>query len=106
MSENNHNKLVRDNIPSIIEKSGRKVDFRQSKNREELLSLLGLKLIEESKEYVQNQNIEELADIMEILCSILDLTNTSFDTLQEIRRKKKQTKGGFEKGYILFSIQD
>jgi predicted house-cleaning noncanonical NTP pyrophosphatase (MazG superfamily) len=106
LSKNKYHKLVRDNIPSIIEKSGRKVAYKQIKNREEMLSFLAIKLIEESKEYVKNQNIEELADILEIIFSILDLTNTSFDALQDIRRYKKQTKGGFEKGYILISTQD
>jgi predicted house-cleaning noncanonical NTP pyrophosphatase (MazG superfamily) len=106
LTEYNNHKLVRDNIPSIIEKSGRKVNYRQIKNRNEMLSFLGLKLIEESKEFVQNQNIEELADILEVLYSILELTGKPFDTLQEIRRKKKQIKGGFEKGYILISTQD
>jgi predicted house-cleaning noncanonical NTP pyrophosphatase (MazG superfamily) len=106
LSKNNSHKLVRDNIPSIIEKSGRKVTYRQIKNREEMLSFLALKLIEESKEFVQNQNFEELADILEIIYSVLALTNTSFDALQEIRREKKQTKGGFKKGYILISKQD
>ena len=106
LTDNSYKKLVRDNIPSIIEKNGRNVNYKQIKNQKEKLSFLGLKLIEESKEYVQNQNIEELADILEILYSILELTNTSFDNLQKIRREKKQVKGGFDKGYILISTQD
>lgn len=106
LSENNSQKLVRDNIPAIIKKSDRNVIYRKSKNREEMLSLLGQKLIEESKEYTQNQETEELADILEVIYTILDLTKTSIDKLQEIRRNKKQIKGGFEKGFILLSIND
>ena len=106
LSENNSQKLVRDNIPAIIKKSDRNVIYRKSKNREEMLSLLGQKLIEESKEYTQNQETEELVDILEVIYTILDLTKTSIDKLQEIRRNKKQIKGGFEKGFILLSIND
>lgn len=106
LNENDLPKLVRDNIPEIIRKSGRKVKFRKCKNQEELLLLLGQKLIEESKEFVQNQRIEELADILEIIHSVIDLFGISIDKLYEIRMNKKQINGGYEEGIILISTID
>ncbi|MBV1822093.1 nucleoside triphosphate pyrophosphohydrolase, partial [Bacteroidales bacterium MSK.15.36] len=61
-----YNKLVRDNIPEIIEKDGKKFDIRYA-HKEELISLLEAKLQEEAKEFFEDKNLEELADLMEVI---------------------------------------
>ncbi|MBV1821012.1 nucleoside triphosphate pyrophosphohydrolase, partial [Bacteroidales bacterium MSK.15.36] len=61
-----YNKLVRDNIPEIIEKDGKKFDIRYAQ-KEELISLLEAKLQEEAKEFSEDKNLEELADLMEVI---------------------------------------
>ena len=61
-----YNKLVRDKIPEIIEASG-KICEMDILSDEEYLQMLDKKLDEELAEYHQEQNIEELADILEVL---------------------------------------
>lgn len=61
-----YNKLVRDKIPEIIEKSGKKCSF-EILSGDEYIQKLDEKLNEELQEYYQDKNIEELADLMEVL---------------------------------------
>ena len=57
------NKLVRDKIPQIIEKSGA-VPVTRILDREEYLTCLEAKLDEEVREFHESKAMEELADIL------------------------------------------
>ena len=59
-------KLVRDLIPEIIEASG-KACIIDILSNEEYLRMIDAKLDEELAEYHKDQNIEELADLMEVI---------------------------------------
>ena len=61
-----YNKLVRDCMPEIIESSGRTY-VTEILSDEEYLKMLDAKLDEELAEYHADQNIEELADLMEVI---------------------------------------
>ena len=61
-----YNKLVRDRIPEIIEVSG-KICATEILSDEAYLRLLDAKLDEELAEYHSDQNIEELADLLEVI---------------------------------------
>ena len=61
-----YNKLIRDKIPEIIEASGKTCET-EILSDEEYLQRLDKKLDEELAEYHQEQNIEELADLLEVL---------------------------------------
>ncbi|MCA9334125.1 nucleoside triphosphate pyrophosphohydrolase, partial [Candidatus Saccharibacteria bacterium] len=66
MSKKVYNKLVRDKIPEIIEADGKKAKTIILNNHdyvEELIKKLG----EEYEEFKADRNIEELADIQEVL---------------------------------------
>ena len=67
-----YNKLVRDKIPDIIKAEGRTVKTRVL-NDEEYRVELNKKLQEEVKEYLDDNNVEELADIVEVIYGILNL---------------------------------
>lgn len=66
-----HNKLVRDKIPEIIEKSGKKAITR-TLTQEEYLSELDRKLNEECAEYQADKSLEELADMLEVMYAIAE----------------------------------
>jgi len=100
MTKKIYNKLVRDKIPEIIEKSGSKCTV-EVVDKKELEELLNKKLQEEVEEYLQSNDIEELADIIEVLYGILEVRNTSVEELETIRKKKKDERGGFSKGIKL-----
>ncbi|NHJ04210.1 MAG: phosphoribosyl-ATP pyrophosphohydrolase [Candidatus Heimdallarchaeota archaeon] len=99
--ETEYNKLVRDKIPLIIKAEGNEVIFRSTRNDSEYLYYLGQKFIEESIEFASEFNLSELADILELIYSVLDLQNVSFEELENIRLEKKNNCGGFEKRLVL-----
>ena len=61
-----HNKLVRDRIPEIIEKSG-KTAYCHILSNDEYIVELDCKLNEECAEYQEDKSIEELADMLEVI---------------------------------------
>ena len=61
-----YNKLVRDRIPEIIESSGG-ICVTEILSDEDYLRMLDAKLDEEMAEYHADRNIEELADLMEVI---------------------------------------
>lgn len=99
------NKLVRDNIPDIITKSGKTPNTRILDNNEYFDELMK-KLYEEIDEFKENHSPEELADIMEVLYAIARHTNNPTHLIEEIRAKKHKSNGGFEKRIFLESITD
>ena len=95
-----YNKLVRDNIPSIIEKSGAKCKCRILSDAE-YLEMLDKKLDEELAEYHKDQNIEELADLIEVIRAAAIARGYTLDELEAVRKKKAEDRGAFEKKIML-----
>ena len=98
------NKLVRDNIPNIIESNGEKAITRILGNEEYRVELYK-KLLEETQEVINSQNtddiLEELADVLEILKSIAELENKNLNDIIEIANQKRLKRGGFSKKIFL-----
>ena len=64
-----YDKLVRDDIPDIIESTGKKCKYHTA-DPEEYYEKLKEKLLEEVQEFLLTPNVEELADIEEVIYSI------------------------------------
>lgn len=98
------NKLVRDNIPNIIENNGEKAITRILSDEEYRVELYK-KLLEESQEVINSQDtediLEELADVLEVLKSIAELENRNLDDVIEIANQKRLKRGGFSKKIFL-----
>ena len=98
-----YNKLVRDRIPEIIQKSGDTCDiqilppFYFKKKLKE-------KLDEEIKEYKESEDIEEIADIIEVLYALASAYGYSQYDIERIREKKLKERGGFEHRILLKSV--
>ena len=94
-----YNKLVRDNIPKIIKKDGKKCKTRVLKKDEYEIELRK-KLIEEASELFEAKNTEEkiyeLADIYEIIEYILMINNIDKRKVDTVRIKKNMKNGSFE----------
>lgn len=97
-----YNKLVRDNIPEIMLKNGAK-PVTKILSDEEYLNELNIKLQEELNEYLLDGNIEELADLEEVLLAILKLKNISFEEFEKIRKEKVNKRGAFNKKIYLIN---
>ena len=95
-----YNKLVRDNIPEIMIKNNAKPITRILTD-EEYLTELNKKLLEEVKEYLESGEIEELADIEEVILAILNAKKITKDNFEEIRQIKVKKRGAFNKKIFL-----
>lgn len=95
-----YNKLVRDKIPEIIETSGKMCEI-EILSDEEYLQMLDKKLDEELAEYHQEQNIEELADLLEVLYATAKARGYSIKKLEQVRVEKQKARGGFDKKILL-----
>ena len=98
-----YNKLVRDRIPEIIEAKGDKckIDILSD---EEYLKMIDAKLDEELAEYHKDQNIEELADLLEVVHAAAIARGYTLEQLEAIRAKKAEERGGFEKKILLINV--
>jgi predicted house-cleaning noncanonical NTP pyrophosphatase (MazG superfamily) len=100
-----YNKLVRDKIPEIIKADGNEYEIR-TLNNEEYLSELNKKLGEELKEYYESGEVEELADIAEIIYAIAKHKGVDQQEFDSIRKKKAEKRGGFEEKIFLISVKE
>lgn len=99
-----YNKLVRDNIPEIIAKNNEICKTRILTD-EEYLEELNKKIQEELKEYLESGEIEELADLEEVLRAILDVKNCSYEQFEQIRKSKVEKRGAFKEKIFLESVE-
>ena len=101
-----HNKLVRDKIPEIIKSNGARSCTTRILSDDEYLIALNQKLQEELNEYLASGEIEELADLEEVLRAILDAKSTSYDKFEEIRQNKANKRGAFKNKIFLESVEE
>ena len=95
-----YNKLVRDRIPEIIEASGAECKT-EILSDEKYLEMIDAKLDEELAEYHKDQNIEEIADLLEVICAATIARGYTLEELEAVRAKKADQRGGFEKKILL-----
>jgi predicted house-cleaning noncanonical NTP pyrophosphatase (MazG superfamily) len=102
------NKLGRDAIPDLLEKSGIVVHTKKLID-EQLTQALKDKLIEEAHECTTAESIEnlkeELADVMEVITAILEHHKITAAEIETIRLAKHKLKGGFSTGTYISHIE-
>ena len=100
-----YNKLVRDRIPEIIEGSGRTC-ITEILSTGAYLRMLDAKLDEELAEYHADQNIEELADLMEVIRACALARGYTLEELEQVRAEKAAKRGGFEKRILMKEVME
>ena len=100
-----YNKLVRDRIPEIIESSGRTC-VTEILSDEDYLRMLDAKLDEELAEYHNDQNIEELADLIEVIYAAAAARGYTIEQLEQVRAEKAEKRGGFQKKILLVEVTE
>lgn len=111
--DNNHifrytyNKLVRDKIPEHIDNEpGRKCTYKIL-NDSEYLNELNRKVLEEANEFIEENSIEELGDLMEVLFAIMKLKKYNLDDVYIAMKEKAEMKGSFNnKIYLEYVDED
>ena len=98
-----YNKLVRDKIPEIIEADG-KCCKTEILSDEEYIKMIDAKLDEELAEYHEDQNIEELADLMEVIYAAAEARGYSVEELEAVRLAKVEKRGTFNEKTLLREV--
>jgi predicted house-cleaning noncanonical NTP pyrophosphatase (MazG superfamily) len=100
-----YNKLVRDNIPRICKEHGDIPTTRIIEDDAEYLRALTTKLGEEAAEVQATPNLEELADVLEVVQGIGKALGYTPDQIEEARVQKAEARGGFDDRVFLISTE-
>ena len=99
-----HDKLVRDKIPNKI-RNGGEIAVTKTLSDNELFEQLRIKLVEESFEVLEAENVDdlvqELADVLEVIDSIIEKQKIRKKSIDVVKNRKKEKAGGFEAGIVL-----
>lgn len=103
-----YNKLVRDKIPEIIVGNGGE-PFTRILDEDEYKVELETKLMEEYNEVLlatSEERVEELADMLEVITALAKLEGKSLEDVIEVKNKKCDKRGGFEKRIFLEKVEE
>lgn len=100
-----YNKLVRDNIPLICEENGQKPKIKILDDKK-YKTALHKKLKEEVTEYLMSNNVEELADIIEVIEALAESQDSSLEEILNIKNRKQNKNGAFKNKIFLVSVED
>ena len=101
-----YNKLVRDKIPDEIDSQpGRKSKYRILDDTE-YLKELNRKILEEANEFIEENSIEELGDLMEVINTIMKLKGYSIEEVNKVMKSKAEKKGAFDNRIFLEYIDE
>ena len=100
-----HNKLIRDKIPEIIERTGEKYKVRTLDNEEYKKELLK-KIVEEAKEVLgadgdKKELTKEIGDVLEVIDHLVGAFDLNKDEIEKIKQERKGSRGGFDKKLFL-----
>ena len=101
-----YNKLVRDNIPNIIESKG-ETPVTRILDDATYKSELEKKLYEEYQEVLEasgDARVEELADMLEIIRALAKLENKTLQHIVDIADNKNVKRGAFEEKIFLEKV--
>lgn len=98
-----YNKLVRDFIPQVIEADGKKCEVERVEPKQVQI-LLEEKMLEEFNEYLEDKNLEELADMMEVIFGLAHQLGFTEEDLMRKRAEKLEARGGFKEGIVLKKV--
>ncbi|WP_248648675.1 nucleoside triphosphate pyrophosphohydrolase [Halorubrum ezzemoulense] len=99
-----NDKLVRDNIPAVIEENGEEPTIHVA-DEVEYADRLVEKLEEEVIEYRESRDLDELADILEVVHAIRTERGLTVEELREIRTRKAEQRGRFDDGIVLECVE-
>ncbi len=104
-----YEKLVRDNIPEIIEADNKKVKYRILED-EEYIARLNNKLKEEAEELARSTSkrdiINELSDLLEVIEALEKIHDITRDELEVHKEKKARRNGKFDKKVLLEYVEE
>ena len=101
-----YNKLVRDKIAEIINSKQGQVAKTLILDDKTYLKELNKNLQEELNEYLASGEVEELADLEEVLRAVLKFKKVSVEEFEKIRQDKVDKRGAFDKKLFLVGVEE
>lgn len=99
-----YDKLVRDGVPAIIHENG-EVPVVHTAAADEYAERLAEKLVEETPEFDESGELEELADVLEVIRAICAYRDVGVDELDAIGAEKADDRGGFRERVVLDAVE-
>lgn len=97
---------MRDRIPENIDSEpGRKSQYRILDDTE-YLKELNRKILEEANEFIEENSIEELGDLMEVINAIMKLKGYSMEEVNKVMKSKAEKKGAFDNKIFLEYVDE
>lgn len=100
-----YNKLVRDKIPEIIENRGAHCET-DTLSEESFKIALDEKLKEEINEFLASHDVEELADVLQVIYAILDVRGLQISDVISARIQKEEERGTFQNRVYLKYVEE
>ena len=95
-----YGKLIRDRIPEIMDAAGVRYEVAELGDADYRSALLA-KVLEEAEEIAaathSDDRTEEIADLYEVLDALLACEGIAASTVAEVRRRRREERGGFER---------
>ncbi|OKL37889.1 nucleoside triphosphate pyrophosphohydrolase [Domibacillus mangrovi] len=104
-----HNKLVRDRILEVIEKTGKNYTSRilsEEEYKQEVRKKMHEELAEYEEAATNEEAVEELADLLELIHAAASIHGASVEQLEDIRQQKAEKRGGFNERIYLIEVED
>ena len=95
-----YDKLIRDKILEVIRAKGVEPKFRIASD-DEYWGKLKEKLQEEVSEFLESGEVEEIADILEVIDAICEYKDINMNELTALKKNKSDQRGAFKKRIIL-----
>ena len=95
-----YDKLVRDKIPEIVKARGENIQIHIA-NEAEYWQKLKEKLQEEVSEFLVDESIAEMADVLEVIDALCEIKGFAREDVLRVQKQKADERGGFRKRIIL-----
>lgn len=105
MGEIVYDKLVRDRIPEIVARDGKRAVTRVA-GMAEHGTRLAAKLVEEAGEFRERPCVDELADVMECVVALCGHHGFTLGQVEAARVAKRAARGGFDGRIVLEKVVD
>ncbi|AHG03494.1 hypothetical protein HALDL1_07690 [Halobacterium sp. DL1] len=100
-----YDKLVRDRIPGVVREDDETPVTHRAEG-EAYRDRLADKLTEEAAEYAESRDVEELADVLEVVAALREAHDVDAEELAELRAEKADERGGFAEGVVLERVEE
>ena len=99
-----YNTLVRDKVPTFIEKTGRHCEYRVLDDDNDMKRALIAKLREKAGTFAEKQTEDELSDLLSVVDAIVEIYDFEPMHIDYIKMQNNEKKGSYTSRVFLESV--